>query len=196
MIEKYYSGPECGIITDVYVVTNDNNESILIDTTYEFGNLYDEITKKHNIKAVLITHSHIDHIDGLKYFDNTNIPIYMSKETKEALSDSRASSYYIIGEDSPFRNNNLNIIGYDIKFLITKGHTKGSTTFVIDSLNAIFSGDTLFPGRHGMTTYYGGNHIDMLNSIDRILSYPDNYTIYPLPYVNNSIFKSFKNFKS
>ncbi len=198
MIDKYYSGDECGIITDVYVVTNDNNESILIDTTYKFDNLYNEITKKYNIKAVLITHSHIDHVDGLKFFNNTNIPIYMSKETKEALSDSRASSYYIIGEDSPFRNNNLNIIvvednetkniiGYDIKFLITRGHTTGSTTFIFDSLKAIFSGDTLFPGRHGMTTYYGGNHIDMLSSIDRILSYPEDYTIYPGHYENVSV---------
>ena len=49
MIDKYYSGDECGIITDVYVVTNDNNESILIDTTYKFDNLYNEITKKYNI---------------------------------------------------------------------------------------------------------------------------------------------------
>ena len=73
MIDKYYSGTECGIITDVYVVTNNKNESILIDTTFKFDNLYKEITKKYNIKAVLITHSHIDHIDGLKFFEGTNI---------------------------------------------------------------------------------------------------------------------------
>jgi glyoxylase-like metal-dependent hydrolase (beta-lactamase superfamily II) len=195
MIEKFYSGDECGIITDIYVISNDKNEGVLVDTTYKFDTLYETITKKYDIKAVIITHSHIDHVDGLKFFNKTNIPIYMSKETKEALSDSKASSYYIIGEESPFKENdlniivvedneNLNIIGYDFKFLLTRGHTTGSITIVIDSLKAIFSGDTLFPGRHGMTTYYGGNHKDMLKSIDKILSYPDDYLIYPGHYEN------------
>ncbi len=195
MIEKFISGDECGIRTDVYVISDDKNEGILVDTTYKFDELYKEITNKYTIKAILITHSHIDHIDGLKLFEGTNIPVYMSKESKEALSNSKASSYYIIGEDSPFKNNKLNIIvvedneilsllGYEIKVLITRGHTTGSTTYVIEHDKAIFSGDTLFPGRHGMTTYYGGNHIDMLNSVDRILSYDDDYIMYPGHYEN------------
>lgn len=195
MIEKFISGDECGIRTDVYVISDDKNEGILVDTTYKFDELYKEITNKYTIKAILITHSHIDHIDGLKLFEGTNIPVYMSRESKEALSNSKASSYYIIGEDSPFKNNKLNIIvvedneilsllGYEIKVLITRGHTTGSTTYVIEHDKAIFSGDTLFPGRHGMTTYYGGNHIDMLNSVDRILSYDDDYIMYPGHYEN------------
>ena len=195
MIEKFISGDECGIRTDVYVISDDKNEGILVDTTYKFDELYKEITNKYTIKAILITHSHIDHIDGLKLFKDAKIPIYMSRETKEALSNSKASSYYIIGEDSPFKNNKLNIIvvedneilsllGYEIKVLITRGHTTGSTTYVIEHDKAIFSGDTLFPGRHGMTTYYGGNHIDMLNSVDRILSYDDDYIMYPGHYEN------------
>ena len=190
MIEKFVSGNECGIKTNVFVVSNDKNEAILIDTSYSFDNLLSEIEKKYIIKAILITHSHIDHIDGLKLFNNTNIPIYMSKNSKEALSDSKASSYYIVGEETPFKkydlniqilndNDVINLIGYDIKVLLTKGHTKGSLTFVIDELKAIFSGDTLFAGRHGMTTYYGGDHIEMLESIKKITSYPDDYVVYP-----------------
>ena len=198
MIEKFISGDECGIRTNVYVISNDKGEGILVDTSYKFDSLYNEITSKYDIKAILITHSHIDHIDGLKLFVGTNIPIYMSKESKEALSNPKASSYYIIGEDSPFKNNKLNIIvvednellcllGYDIKVLITRGHTSGSTTYVIEKGKTIFTGDTLFPGRHGMTTYYSGNHVDMLASVNRILSYDDDYLIYPGHYENTSV---------
>ncbi len=190
MIEKFVSGNECGIRTNVYALSNDKGEAILIDTSYSFDGLLKEIKSKYIIKGILITHSHIDHIDGLKLFVGTNIPIYMSKGSKEALSNSKASSYYIIGKDSPFKNSDLNIIvvednevinllGYDIKVLLTRGHTTGSTTFVIEKLKAIFSGDTLFAGRHGMTTYYGGDHIEMLESVKKITSYPDDYILYP-----------------
>lgn len=219
MIERFISGNECGIRTNVYVISNDKNEGILVDTSYKFEPLFDEITKKYQIKAILLTHSHIDHVDGLKLFRNTNIPVYMSKQSKEALSDSRASSYYIVGEDSPFKDNSLNIkvvedneilnlFGYDVKFLLTPGHTNGSMTFVIDELKSIFSGDTLFSGRHGMTTYYSGNHLDMLKSIEKITSYPDDYLVYPghegvsylkdLKYLNDlniELFQFGKNFR-
>ena len=118
-------------------------------------------------------------------------PKSLLKETKEALSDSRASSYYIIGENSPFRNNNLNIIvvednetkniiGYDIKFLITRGHTTGSTTFVIDSLNAIFSGDTLFKGTWGRTDLPTSSLVDIMDSITKkLLVLPEETIVYP-----------------
>ena len=75
MIEKFISGDECGIRTDIYVISNDKREGILVDTTYKFDELYKEITNKYDIKAILITHSHIDHIDGIKLFKNTNTPI-------------------------------------------------------------------------------------------------------------------------
>lgn len=198
MIEKFISGDECGIRTNVYALSNDKGEAILIDTAFKFDDLLKEISNKYIIKGILITHSHIDHIDGLKLFKGTNIPIYMTKETKEALSNSKASSYYIIGKDSPFKDNDLNIIvvndneilnlvGYEIKVLKTPGHTIGSITYVIDSLKAIFSGDTLFPGRHGMTTYYSGNHIDILSSVNKILSCDDSYTLYPGHYENTPL---------
>ena len=178
MIERFISGNECGIRTNVYVISNDKNEGILVDTSYKFEPLFDEITKKYQIKAILLTHSHIDHVDGLKLFRNTNIPVYMSKQSKEALSDSRASSYYIVGEDSPFKDNSLNIkvvednemlnlIGYDVKFLLTPGHTNGSMTFVIDELRSIFSGDTLFRGTWGRTDLPTGGFKDIINSLCR-----------------------------
>ena len=198
MIEKYISSDECGIKTNVYAVSKNGHDAIIIDTAFNFDDIYNQIIDKYNIKAILITHSHIDHIDGLKLFIGKKTPIYMTKETKEALSDSRASSYYIIGKESPFINADLNIkvvddneiikeVGYDIKVIKTPGHTKGSTTYVIEELKAIFSGDTLFPGRHGMTTYYGGNHLDMIESLKKIFKYNDEFTLYPGHYENTSL---------
>ena len=52
MIEKYISGDECGIRTDVYVISNDNNEGILVDTTYKFDSLYKDITNKYTINEI------------------------------------------------------------------------------------------------------------------------------------------------
>ena len=43
MIEKFVSGNECGIRTNIYTVSNDKNEAILIDTSYNFDSLLEEI---------------------------------------------------------------------------------------------------------------------------------------------------------
>ncbi|MCR5350239.1 MAG: MBL fold metallo-hydrolase [Acholeplasmatales bacterium] len=198
MIKEYISGDECGIRTNVHVISNENGDAVLVDTSYKFDNILNDINKHYNVKAILITHAHIDHIDGLKFFKDSKIPIYMSKETETAIYDDYLSSYYINDEKTPFKkgdlniinvkdNDILNLIGYEIKVLSTKGHTDGSLSFVIDKLKIIFTGDTLFRGRHGMTTYLTGNHIDMLDSMNKILSYDDDYIIYAGHYPKTTV---------
>ncbi|MGM9972070.1 MAG: MBL fold metallo-hydrolase [Anaeroplasmataceae bacterium] len=200
MIVKYVSGNECGIRTNVYVVANDKNEAILIDTSYNFLNIYNQISEIYYIKAILITHAHIDHVDGLRFFKNTKVPIYMSKNSEDALYDYKASSYEFKNEKNPFKKGDLNIIhvrdgedldliGYKVKILETKGHTNGSVSYVFSELESVFTGDTLFEGRHGMTTYYSGNHLDMLESMKKILSLGDNFIIYPGHYNKTTVNK-------
>jgi len=49
------------------------------------------------------------------------------------------------------------------------GHTPGSTSFLLEGHPVVFSGDTLFPGGPGNTSFPGGNFEQIIESIDRRL---------------------------
>ena len=60
----------------------------------------------------------------------------------------------------------------------TPGHTLGGMCFLID--NELFTGDTLFQGAVGRSDFYGGNHGELINSINEKLMILDKKTnVYP-----------------
>ena len=54
-----------------------------------------------------------------------------------------------------------------IKTLATPGHTPGSICFAVEGTNLLFTGDTLFPGGPGNTSFEGGDFDTIIESIDR-----------------------------
>jgi glyoxylase-like metal-dependent hydrolase (beta-lactamase superfamily II) len=58
-----------------------------------------------------------------------------------------------------------------LKTMLTPGHTPGSMCFLVEGSPILFSGDTLFPGGPGNTTFPGGDFPTIVRSIeDRIFS--------------------------
>jgi glyoxylase-like metal-dependent hydrolase (beta-lactamase superfamily II) len=51
----------------------------------------------------------------------------------------------------------------------TPGHTRGSTSFILEDEPVLFTGDTLFPGGAGNTATPGASFKQILESIDRRL---------------------------
>ena len=51
----------------------------------------------------------------------------------------------------------------------TPGHTPGSMCFQLEGHPILFSGDTLFPGGPGNTTFEGGDFDTIIESVDRKL---------------------------
>jgi glyoxylase-like metal-dependent hydrolase (beta-lactamase superfamily II) len=51
----------------------------------------------------------------------------------------------------------------------TPGHTPGSTCFLLVGHPVLFSGDTLFPGGVGNTSFQGGDFTTIIRSVDRRL---------------------------
>jgi glyoxylase-like metal-dependent hydrolase (beta-lactamase superfamily II) len=184
MVEKVTTG---FYFTNSYIVSNDKKEAIIIDCGLMYGNASKLIKEKYDVKAILITHAHMDHIDGLQYFMDK--PIYMTKETEGMIYDSEKSLYDTIERDTPFSkgmlniinvsdNDIINLIGYDIKVIETPGHTDGSTTFLIG--NDMFSGDTIFSnGSYGRYDFPTGNFDLLIKSIKKLLEYDDSIVVYP-----------------
>lgn len=183
MVERYTIGD---LRTNTYVLSK-NGHAIIIDPSLDFYRIVDKIKSEYIIDAVLITHAHIDHIDGIKELEE--YPIYISRIDYLYLNSAGYTLYGWYNEELPFNPLDLNfhfledmdeiVIGeFKFKCYHTPGHTFGGMCFQYE--DCIFTGDTLFAGTVGRTDLPGGNALDMNKSIAFILeNFPDETILYP-----------------
>lgn len=150
------------IRTNCYILINDS-DALIIDPGDEFEKIKEE-AKDLNIKAILITHYHFDHVGALSNFKN--IEIYDYKDV----------------------NKKINLNNFEFEVIETKGHTSDSVSFYFEKDNKLFSGDFLFQHTIGRTDLETSNYSDIMKSIEKIKKYPVNTEIYP-GHGNNSILK-------
>lgn len=184
-IKKYVSGD---FRTNTYVVTI-NDKSIVIDPTLDLEEISKEIKEKYNVVGVLITHAHIDHIDGLIFFKE--YPIYMSRIDYTHLNDGKYTLYAYYMLNIPFDPKSLDIhlledldkieiLDETIDVMLAKGHTEGGLIYIFKESNVAFTGDTLFKGSIGRTDFLGGSLDDILKSVLKILdTLPQDMKLYP-----------------
>lgn len=180
-IKKIVSG---AFYTNTYLLI-DNKDAIIIDPTLDFKEYAREINEKYNVLGVLLTHGHIDHVDGVRYF---NSDVYVTKEDEIMLKDSNLSLYSMTGQITPYKNTDINFINikdgdilnigpFQIKVLLTKGHTSGSVCYLIN--NNLFSGDTMFKYSVGRTDFPTGSENELRKSIKKLLNLSNEVVVYP-----------------
>ena len=133
-----------------------------------------------NVKAILLTHGHMDHVGGVEYLaDKFNVPFYINKIDEEYMEKDN----YVFGS---IRNangyledgNTLSFGSLNVKIITTPGHTKGGVCFLIE--DKLFTGDTLFQGSIGRTDFMGGSFQELINSIKtKLLPLGDEIEVYP-----------------
>ncbi|MEW6062773.1 MAG: MBL fold metallo-hydrolase [Nanoarchaeota archaeon] len=152
------------IQTNLYLITK-NKEAILIDCE-EPEIILNYLTKnKLKLKAILLTHGHFDHIEGLSTLkQKANALLYINKKDLHYLS---------IKPDRFLKNNQtLNFNSIKIKAIFTPGHTKGSTSFYLEKENTVFTGDTLFKEGVGRADLPDSNLNDLKNSLKKLFKLP------------------------
>jgi hydroxyacylglutathione hydrolase len=137
---------------------------------------------KIEIEAIIATHGHIDHIDGVnKVKQKFDVQFYANNLDMELIQSIQMQARMFgvpdPGEVIPDRNLPLNgeiqIAGLTLELFHTPGHSKGSVSIKIDDV--LFSGDTLFNFSIGRTDLPGGNYEELITSIrNRIFVLPDN----------------------
>lgn len=182
MIEKITTGM---FFTNSYIISN-QNDCIIVDPGQRYSKVALKIKNKYNVKGILLTHGHLDHFDGIGYFD---CPIYIHELDENKLYNSYLSLYSMVNLETPYKNHELNVvtvrdldiielIGYKFQVLHTPGHTSGSVCY--NFLDNVFTGDTIFKGNYGRIDFPTGSSSDMLKSLNRILNYyKDEYVVYP-----------------
>ena len=186
-IERFIAGP---IDANNYLVWDEaSKEAVLIDCSDYREDIIQRIKEESlNIKYILLTHGHFDHILGLNEMNK----VLKSKVGISSLdaplleSVSEMCAFFGLPPEEPqkydfFVDKNeeeLSIGNIDIKVLNTSGHTKGGVSYLID--DCVFTGDTLFQGSYGRVDLPGGNFNEIKNSIKNILfELPQETKVYP-----------------
>jgi len=179
--------------TNSYVARADDNaaDCLIIDTGLEAGRLIDFLqAEKLNPVAVVFTHGHADHIEGLSLLRRNwpAITVCIHKLDADSLSNTEKNLSALAGVDFTADpadviledGNCIEYAGIKLKVLHTPGHTPGGICLYSRDHNLIFTGDTLFAGSVGRTDFPYADHRRLLESLrEKILPLPDRTVAYP-----------------
>lgn len=161
-----------------------SREGLVVDP----GDNIDEvlgIVRKHGltVKAIVITHAHIDHIGGAqKLKAATGAPVYMNPNDAglQAMLDVQATWLGMrpperVEIDSAAKDGDRLLVGAtEVHVMHTPGHTQGSICLWLPSEAKLVAGDTLFRDSIGRTDLPGGDGRQILRSIhDKLMPLPD-----------------------
>jgi glyoxylase-like metal-dependent hydrolase (beta-lactamase superfamily II) len=165
-------------------------EAIVIDPGDDVSQIL-ELLAKHGlrVKAIVITHAHIDHIGGAQELKRiTKAPVYMNLNDAglQAMMATQAAWLGVptpesVEIDAPLNDGATLQLGQtEFHVLHTPGHTQGSISLWIPSEGKLVAGDTLFAGSIGRTDLPGGDGRQILRSIhQKLLPLPEETTVIP-----------------
>lgn len=183
-------GTNCFVVAD-----GPGNECLIVDPGKDAAEPIDEIVKKNRLRpiAVLLTHGHLDHTwSVVPVADGYEIPAYIHGGDRFMLADPLAGissdmrrMLSQLGDGKALDTEpadildltdgmRLDLAGVQLTTAHAPGHTPGSIVFKHsggpDLPPLLFSGDLLFEGSIGRTDLPGGDHMEMLASLTRVLT--------------------------
>jgi glyoxylase-like metal-dependent hydrolase (beta-lactamase superfamily II) len=167
-IDKLVVGP---FENNVFIVRSKRSgEAVLLDAANEHDLLL-EVAEATGVRRVLTTHGHWDHIQAVTAVRDAGIDVGISAADAEMLP----AYDFVIGDDDVYAVGDLRL-----RAVHTPGHTRGSTSFLLEEKPVVFTGDTLFPGGPGNTSTPGASFEQIIESIDRrLLTLPRETLVLP-----------------
>lgn len=137
--------------------------------------------------AILATHGHFDHVEGLASLKRaTGAPICVHAGDRSLIEGMKDQGllfgmrveaapppdrYLEDGQEIAFGKLSLRVVH-------TPGHSPGSVSYLMDKM--VFVGDLLFAGSIGRTDLQGGDYDTLIRSVrTRIFTLPEDTVVYP-----------------
>jgi glyoxylase-like metal-dependent hydrolase (beta-lactamase superfamily II) len=165
-------------------------EALVVDPGDDISRVL-QVIRRHGltVKAIVITHAHIDHIGGAqKLKQATGAPVYMNAGDEDLQSMMATQAQWLgmrtpepVEIDVTARDGDRLVIGAtEFHVLHTPGHTPGSISLYIPAEQKLVSGDTLFQGSIGRTDLPGGDFRQIQRSIHgKLLPLPEETVVFP-----------------
>ena len=166
---------------------SETKEAVIVDPGGDAGLLLREVEDAGvTCSAVWLTHSHLDHCAGVAaVLERCRVPLLAhpnERTLRERIPDI-ARMYGLPADEWPACPEPTNTVtggetvavgSSKAKVLFTPGHSPGHVSFYFGSEGILVSGDALFQGSIGRTDLPGGNHAQLIESIQRqLMTLPD-----------------------
>ena len=183
-------------------------EAIVIDPGDDAGRILG-VVHRHQLKvvAIVVTHTHIDHVIGLRrVHEATGAPVCIHGDDLDLYRHLEQQAMWL-GWKAPEQVKIDQLVregdairwgGHEASIVHTPGHTPGSiclympseVSYVAGNASAgenssrgrglLFAGDTLFAGSIGRTDLWGGSFPEIIRSLKlKLLALPDDTVVYP-----------------
>lgn len=170
------------------MVDRETGQAVLVDPGEEADLFLRRIEHERvHLKAVWLTHAHLDHVLGVKkVVEQTNVPVYLHPADRSLYDGVRdqASWLGVAADSQPAPDYELSHGGHvsvgDSTFEVrhVPGHSPGGVAFVGYGIAIV--GDAVFDGSIGRTDLPGGDAAILLESIRKqLLVLPDETVVYP-----------------
>ncbi len=185
IIKRVEVGP---FASNCYIVGSESTkEGMIIDPGDDARQILENINQLGlDIKLIVLTHGHVDHIGALKEVkEATGAEVCVHSGDSGFLQERPMSTVFgtsypsLPAPDRLLQGGDSIDVG-DLHFLVlhTPGHTPGGVSLL--GHGVVFTGDTLFNYGIGRTDFPGGSHSQLLDSIHtKLMILPDNTVVYP-----------------
>ena len=152
-----------------YIIENKKTKNACVVDPSESEPVINFLKKKNlNLKYILNTHHHADHIGG---------NLELKKKFNSQILGFEKDKNRIPGIDILLNDKQIwNFEGSDVLVEHVPGHTSGHIFYYFKKEESVFTGDTLFS--FGSGRLFEGSYLEMINSLKKIRSLPPETKIF------------------
>jgi hydroxyacylglutathione hydrolase len=174
--------------TNSYLVEDeDTRDAVIIDANLEPESMVELVRRRGaNVKAILLTHTDVDHVAGLPVLlrDVGPMPVAVHDSERHVLTEGKplrrqfpieltpVATVTSLVDSEKFRAGSL-----EFEVLHTPGHSPGGVSLKIG--DHVFTGDALFAGSIGRSDFHNSDGDALLDGIKtRLLALPDDTVVH------------------